>query len=100
MSQDTINITAARIIVGGRVQGVGYRWFVQDAADRLGLVGTVENLANGDVAVYTEGTRELIEELIADLKRGNGHSRVDNCNVIWDEPKGKLHDFRINLGRW
>ena len=99
MTAKTEGITAADIRVGGRVQGVGYRWFVRDAAERLGLVGRVENLMDGDVAVYAEGAREKIDKLVEILKEGNGHSRVDRCAINWTTTTGRLDEFQITFGR-
>ena len=55
-------IRAKQYLVRGRVQGVGFRWFVQRAADRLGIVGDVRNLPNGEVEV-----RAQADELVLDL---------------------------------
>ena len=57
--------SAAEIVVEGRVQGVGYRDFVQRKAASLGLAGYVMNLKDGKVRVRVEGGRDLIEELIS-----------------------------------
>ena len=59
--------SAAEIVVEGRVQGVGYRDFVQRKAASLGLAGYVMNLKDGKVRVRVEGGRDLIEELMHDL---------------------------------
>ena len=61
--------SAAEIVVHGRVQGVGYRNFVQRKAVSLGLAGYVMNLKDGKVRVRVEGGRDLIEELMHDLKK-------------------------------
>lgn len=94
----------AHIVVKGRVQGVGFRWFVERTANRFGLVGTVENLANGDVEVFVEGSRSSIDELIAILKKGNTLSRVDQLNVSFTSSdassESKYDQFRIISGLW
>ena len=63
---------AARIdaTVIGRVQGVGYRWFVLEAALRLGLRGWVANEADGSVRCVAEGPRADLETLLLELARG------------------------------
>lgn len=70
---------AKRFIVSGQVQGVGYRFFAQRAADRLGVAGYVKNLRDGRVEVYAIGTAEELQSLRAELERGPraaGVSRV------------------------
>ena len=64
-------------IVKGRVQGVGFRWFVQREAFELGLCGWVRNTADGDVELLAAGTEEQLQKLRAALARGSRGSRVD-----------------------
>lgn len=64
-------------LVQGRVQGVGFRWFVQREAYQLGLRGWVRNTADGDVEVLAAGSEEQLRKLYASLKRGSRGSRVD-----------------------
>ncbi len=68
---------AARFVVYGRVQGVGFRWFVWREAGRLGLRGLARNLADGSVEVIAEGGEEALEQLERSLARGPGAARVD-----------------------
>ncbi|MGH7612446.1 MAG: acylphosphatase [Gemmatimonadales bacterium] len=63
--------------VRGRVQGVGFRWFVMRAAVRLGLVGYVRNLPDGSVEVVAGGTRAVMDQLEEMLARGPAMARVD-----------------------
>ena len=86
---------AAKIEVSGLVQGVGFRWFVKEEADLLGLSGTARNLPGGSVEVNVEGGRDLIEKLIATLKEGNRSSRVEQVSVIWSIAQGKFNNFSI-----
>ncbi len=62
--------------VSGRVQGVGFRWFVQASATRLGLRGWVRNEDDGRVQVYGVGTREQLDGLAALLYRGPSRAEV------------------------
>lgn len=57
-------------VVRGRVQGVGFRWFVRETATALGLAGTVRNRADGTVEVEAEGNDAAIAELHRELARG------------------------------
>jgi acylphosphatase len=70
-------MVARRILVSGRVQGVGYRAFAARAARDLGLVGWVRNLEDGDVEVWAEGTADTLDRLEAALQRGPAGARVD-----------------------
>ena len=85
----------AKILVSGHVQGVGYRAFAARMAASRGLTGGVENLDGGQVALDVEGTREAIEELMADLKKGPVGARVVQVQVEWGSATGRHHDFRI-----
>ncbi len=66
-----------RYRVRGRVQGVGFRWFVMVEAGRLGLEGYVRNLPDGAVEVVARGTGEAVRELEKALFRGPSMARVD-----------------------
>jgi acylphosphatase len=82
-------------IVQGRVQGVGFRWFAQRAAQKLGLKGYVRNLANGDVEVVAVGERETLEALVAQLRRGPGFSYVTDVRCEWADEGPDFKGFQI-----
>jgi acylphosphatase len=63
-------LEARRWFVRGRVQGVGYRYFAQRAAESLGLAGYVRNLDDGRVEVYASGPEKKLSELAGMLYRG------------------------------
>ncbi len=62
--------TARKYFVSGLVQGVGFRYFTQDAAERLRLPGYVRNLRDGRVEAYAIGTNEQHSRFLAVLKKG------------------------------
>ncbi len=64
-------------IVKGRVQGVGFRWFVLQEASGLGLSGWVRNTSTGHVEVLAAGEAETLRKLEQCLRRGSRGSRVD-----------------------
>ena len=66
----TPDMSAHEIVVTGRVQGVGFRWYTRDAAARLGLAGWVANLPDGSVAVEVSGTAIAIENFLSALRDG------------------------------
>lgn len=67
---------AKRYYVSGNVQGVGFRFFAQRAAERLGVAGYVKNLRDGRVEVYAIGSRRQHAALRGELERGPGASTV------------------------
>lgn len=85
----------AYIRVYGIVQGVGYRFFTERHARRLGLKGYVRNMPDGSVEVVVEGSKDKIETLIKYLKRGPYLARVEKVVVEYRKPTGKFSDFTI-----
>jgi acylphosphatase len=73
---------AKRFYVTGRVQGVGYRFFAQLAAERLGVSGYVRNLYDGRVEVYAIGDASELRSLHADLKKGPSHAFVEAVSEV------------------
>jgi acylphosphatase len=70
-------------LVVGRVQGVGFRWFVVREARRLGLDGWTANEAEGGVRVVADGPRETLEVLLDTLREGPPASIVERVVVNW-----------------
>jgi acylphosphatase len=62
--------------VRGSVQGVGFRWFVQRAAQRLALAGWTANAEDGSVRVVAEGPADKLDELMAALHQGPSGAKV------------------------
>jgi len=73
------------IIVTGRVQGVGFRYFTAGRAHMLGLTGLARNLPHGQVEIIAEGDRASLEALIAAVRRGPPGAAVRDVRVAWDE---------------
>ena len=71
-----------RWVVRGRVQGVGFRWFVMAEAERLQLGGYVRNLADGSVEVVSRGPEDALETLEHRLRRGPPAARVDEVATV------------------
>jgi acylphosphatase len=82
-------------IVKGRVQGVGFRYFVLTSARRLSLNGYTRNLADGSVEVYAEGERPDLDELLRNLKQGPELADVENIDVKSGEARRQVHGFYI-----
>ena len=88
--------SARRFVVSGRVQGVGFRYFIQDTAHREGLHGRVRNLPDGRVEVEAEGDEETLARFEAALWRGPSHARVENVEVESTPPTGRVTGFHIS----
>ena len=83
-----------RILVSGKVQGVGFRWSTVREAWRMDIAGYVKNLPDGRVYIEAEGTREHLEVFIAWCKKGPGVGFVDDVKVTEHPPAG-YREFRI-----
>jgi len=92
-------IEAKRYIVRGRVQGVGFRWFVEREAHMLGIAGWVRNNHDGSVEVLAQGTRDQLSGLHGRLRQGPRAARVDAVEVSDATPAQGLSSFRIE-GAW
>jgi len=82
-------------IVVGRVQGVGYRYFVLDQAASLGLSGWTRNLPNGTVEVLAQGGADALNHLLAALHRGPSGGRVDRVDSQLRGSTETYSGFRI-----
>ncbi len=78
---------AKRILVYGRVQGVGFRWFTCQEAQRLGLVGWVRNLRDGSVEIHAQGTESQIDAMQAWAAHGPPSAHVDNLRAMSCQPE-------------
>lgn len=92
-------IEAKRYIVRGRVQGVGFRWFVEREAHMLSIAGWVRNNHDGSVEVLAQGTRDQLAGLHSRLREGPRAARVDAVEVSNAQPVPGMSSFRIE-GAW
>jgi len=74
-------MAARRLLVSGRVQGVGFRFFTEDRAQLEGLHGYVRNLDDGRVEIVVEGEAEALGRFERAIRRGPPAARVDACEV-------------------
>ena len=81
------------IIVEGRVQGVGFRYFCVTLAKERGLTGSVKNLLNGMVEIYVQGESEKIDSFLSAIQKGNFLIRVDNISLKRSEVIEDEKDF-------
>jgi acylphosphatase len=86
---------ARKFLISGKVQGVGFRYFVQRSSAKHQVRGYVRNLDDGRVEVLAEGGDKAVEEFKKDLAAGPTHSRVGEIEEIVLEPSGLYPSFRI-----
>jgi acylphosphatase len=88
-------IVARRFLVSGRVQGVGFRFFIQDRAQLEGVTGYVRNLEDGRVEAVIEGDAEGVERIERALWRGPAGARVESVVAEAVTPVGRAIGFAI-----
>jgi len=84
-----------RIIVSGRVQGVGYRNNVFKQAKKIGVNGWVRNLGDGRVEAVFEGEKQEVERIINWAKKGPLFANISDFKIEWQEPKGEFNNFEV-----
>lgn len=88
-------LVAARILIGGRVQGVGFRFFAEERASVEGVHGWVRNLPDGRVEIRLEGEQESVSRVEAALRRGPAGARVESFDVQPEIPTGRATGFSV-----
>lgn len=86
---------ALHAYVDGHVQGVGFRYYVDDLAQSLALTGWVRNLYDGRVEVWAEGSREELNRMLTALQRGPSRSMVTEVKFDWVPAKNSYRQFSI-----
>ncbi len=89
------DLSRAEIIVGGLVQGVGFRYFVLRTALKLNVKGYVKNLYSGEVLAVVEGEKINIMELFEQMKLGPSHSYVKSFSIMWTTYNAEFSSFEI-----
>lgn len=82
-------------VITGKVQGVSYRAYAQDAADGLGLVGWVKNLTDGSVLLCAQGERETLKQFVEYLHEGSLLAKVEGVDVTWGSVREVFSEFSI-----
>jgi acylphosphatase len=86
---------AAKIVIQGTVQGVFFRQFCKDNADKLELKGMVRNLDSGDVELIIEGDMNNIGKMVEIMKKGPPHAQIRNVSVEEKNWSGDFKEFKI-----
>ena len=82
-------------IIKGRVQGVGFRYFVLEKAQLLELSGWVRNRYDDSVEFLAEGEQKEIELFLAYLKKGPPMAFVTNVEITWSDATGEFNRFSV-----
>ena len=90
-----MSVQAKQIRVHGRVQGVGFRYFVQRAGNRLGLTGKVRNRPDDTVEIVVAGDAERIGEFVREVTKGPPLSRVERLEIEDIAPVERFRSFQI-----
>lgn len=88
-----------RYVVSGRVQGVGFRWFVEREARSIGIGGWVRNTDGGTVEVLASGSDDQLSRLRKALEQGPRAARVDEVQEFEETQEANQTSFRIE-GAW
>jgi acylphosphatase len=83
------------VVVSGRVQGVGFRWFVRETAIELGLAGWVRNRPDGNVEVAADGDETVVSRFRELLRKGPPHAMVVSVDDVPSEPRTLPLPFEI-----
>lgn len=94
-AQENDKKTSVRLLVNGKVQGVYFRFNMQQVAKKNSVFGWVRNLADGRVEALLEGNKNDVDKVIEWSKKGPENSRVDDLKIDYLQYKGKFVDFAI-----
>jgi acylphosphatase len=85
------------LIISGRVQGVAYRYSLEDLARRLGINGWVKNTSRGQVEALLEGKEDKIKEAVAWCHKGPSLALVEDIEIEYEEYQGEFDTFSIKF---
>ena len=97
MSTSEPGLLRLHAIIRGRVQGVGFRYFVRRKAAALGVRGFVRNTRDGSVEVTAEGDRATLAQLLDELRRGPSAASVAAVDHQWSQGSGEFSGFQVRL---
>ena len=92
------DLARLEVVVHGRVQGVGFRYYALRVANGLGLRGWVANEPSGRVRVIAEGPATGLERLLEALRAGPPGAFVERVDDSWPSPSGTLPPFEVRSG--
>lgn len=89
--------SAVHMIAHGRVQGVGFRFYVRERAVPFGLKGWVRNLPDGSVEIHAEGKKDILDLFIAEIRKGPTFGNVSDLDEEWTDPTNRYTGFSIEF---
>jgi len=92
-------LSRVHIWVRGRVQGVGFRAFVQQSAIVMDLTGWVRNVGWDQVETIAEGEKSVLEQFIVAVRTGPRASQVEDARVEWEPASGEFESFQVRSSR-
>lgn len=88
-------MATARVLITGRVQGVGFRYFVTSTADRYPVKGYVRNLETGAVEIEAEGEKKSVHAFLTAVRPGPSNAQVSEFQLEWKPYEDKYQDFSV-----
>ncbi len=85
----------AHVFIEGRVQGIFYRMWTREQAQKLGLVGWVRNLEDGRVEAVFEGPKDKVEKMVKKCHKGPHPAGIEHIDVSWEKATGEFSIFEI-----
>ena len=83
------------IFISGKVQGVGYRFYMKRKAEELNINGSVQNTHDNSVEAVAEGEDEAIQEFIRHLRKGPFMAKIEKIDIQEEKPEGDLSSFDV-----
>lgn len=83
------------VLVSGKVQGVGFRYFVQMTAMQYEITGWVKNRSNGMVEIVAIGEQNVLDSFLVEIKRGNRFAKVQKMDITKEETSELFTSFHI-----
>jgi len=83
------------VFYSGRVQGVGFRFTVEETAHRLGVVGWVKNLRNGRVELVVEAEEKILGQFLDEMRKGPMRNFIEDVEVTWSDATDAFTDFEV-----
>lgn len=82
-------------VVSGKVQGVRFRSYLEEAATSLGLVGYVRNLSDGTVEVCAQGDQDVLKSFVEYIHEGSLQAKVEGVDASWRTPRTTYYEFSV-----
>ena len=83
------------VVLAGKVQGVGFRYFTKNLAKKYGLKGYVRNLPDGTVEIVAEGDEKTLRKFLEEVEKGPPLAEVTHMRFQFEEKEGGFEDFVI-----